>query len=430
MRDNGGSFRAHAEPEPGAPFHFSLGEPPPRRPPDLAIGAEYHADHSPMPSNDMQDTAEKSPPLAALRPIDILIVEDSPDDLDLLLLALRRAGYAPNHRRVQDAEGMARALREHAWAVVLSDYTLPDYSGLLALHQVHEFDPDMPFIIVSGNIGEDVAVAAMKAGAHDYLIKGNYARLGAAIAREVKEAAIRRARRKGERELREARLRLQSLSNRMLLIQEAERRHIARELHDEIGQSLTAMKLNLDALQRRLAGHAALPLAVEATAIAEGLLDQVRKLSLDLRPPQLDDLGLAAALSWLVKRHGRAEGPSIVLDTPELPSRLDAQIETACFRVAQEALTNALRHAGARIIRIALRQGDGQFELQVRDDGCGFDMAAVQNLALQGGSLGLIGMNERVLLAGGTLHIDAHPGAGTTVGAVFPSSRRPAETDF
>lgn len=377
----------------------------------------------------MQDTTEQAPPLTALRPIDILIVEDSPDDLDLLLLALRRAGYAPNHRRVYDAEGMARALRERAWAVVLSDYTLPDYSGLLALHQVHAFDPDMPFIIISGNIGEDVAVAAMKAGAHDYLIKGNYARLGAAIEREVKETAIRRARRKGERELQEARLRLQSLSNRMLHIQEAERRHIARELHDEIGQSLTAMKLNLDTLQRRLAGHAALPLAVEVTDIAEGLLEQVRKLSLDLRPPQLDDLGLAAALSWLVKRHGRPEGPAIVLDTPEHPSRLDAQIETACFRVAQEALTNALRHAGAGEIRIALRHGDGRFELQVRDDGCGFDLAAAQNRALQGGSLGLIGMNERALLAGGELHIDARPGAGTTVGATFAQPASPSSGD-
>lgn len=379
----------------------------------------------------MQHATEQAPPAAAPRPIDVLIVEDSPDDLALLLLILRRAGYAPNHRRVQDEAGMAHALSERAWDIVLSDYTLPDYSGLLALEQVRAFDPDLPFIVVSGNIGEDVAVAAMKAGAHDYLIKGNYARLGAAIAREVKEAESRRARRKSERELHEARLRLQSLANRMLHIQEEERRHIARELHDEIGQSLTAMKLHLDALQRRLQGHAALPLAVNITDIAEGLLDQVRQLSLDLRPPQLDDLGLAAALHWLVKRHGRPEGPVIVLDTPEHPSRHDALIETACFRVAQEALTNALRHAGAEEIRIELRHDAERFELRVRDDGRGFDLAAAQNRALQGGSLGLIGMNERVLLAGGALRIDAQSGAGTTIIASFPqSARRIRETDF
>ena len=231
----------------------------------------------------MHYSADQAPPLTTPRPIDVLIVEDSADDFALLLMALRRAGYEPRHRRVQDAEGLARALGERRWDIVLSDYTLPDFSGLLALEQVRAFDADLPFIVVSGNIGEDVAVAAMKAGAHDYLIKGHLARLGAAIEREVREAEVRRDRRKGEQELREARLRLQALSNRMLQVQEAECRHIARELHDEIGQSLTAIKLNLDALQRRLKDHAALPLATDITAIAELLLEQVRRMSLDLR---------------------------------------------------------------------------------------------------------------------------------------------------
>ena len=332
---------------------------------------------------------------------------------------------------MRTAAETAQALYDRPWDIVLSDYTLPDYSGLMALHQVHAFDPDMPFIIVSGNIGEDVAVAAMKAGAHDYLIKGNFARLGAAIEREVKEAEVRRARRRGEQELREARLRLQALSNRMLQVQEAERRHIARELHDEIGQSLTAMKLNLDALQRRLVDHIALPLAVEVTDIAERLLDQVRKLSLDLRPPQLDDLGLAAALNWLVKRHSRPEGPAIVLDTPASLPRFDPLIETASFRVAQEALTNALRHARAAEIRIELGLSRIALELIVRDDGIGFDLPAAQDHALRGGSLGLVGMNERAVLAGGTLHISARPYDGTQSASPFRNPlRRLPETDF
>lgn len=368
----------------------------------------------------MQDTAADHAPSLALRPLGILIVEDSPDDLTLLLLALRRAGYAPDYRCVRSAAETEQALHDRPWDIVLSDYTLPDFSGLLALRQVQAFDPDMPFIIISGNIGEDVAVAAMKAGAHDYLIKGNFARLGAAIEREVREAGVRRARRKGEQELHQARLRLQALSNRMLQVQEAERRHIARELHDEIGQSLTAMKLNLDALQRRLLDHDALPLAIEVTDIAELLLDQVRKLSLDLRPPQLDDLGLAAALNWLVKRHDRPEGPAIVLDRPESLPRFDPLIETAGFRVAQEALTNALRHAKAAEVRIGLSASRAHFEVSVRDDGMGFDMAVAQEHALHGGSLGLIGMNERAMLAGGTLHIETRPGEGTAVTARFP----------
>lgn len=364
-----------------------------------------------------------NPPTAKLQqPLRVLIVEDDHDDLLLLLRALRRAGYAPDYVRVQTAAELAQALRGDDWDIVLSDYTLPEYSGLMALRQVREFDADMPFIIVSGNIGEDVAVAAMKAGAHDYLIKGNLARLGAAIDREIREAAMRRARNRDERELQEARMRLQALSNSMLQVQESERRHIARELHDEIGQSLTALKLNLEALQRRLHGHAALPQAINAAALAGQLLDQVRALSLDLRPPQLDDLGLAAALHWLVGRHELEDGPALALKTPEALPRFDALVETACFRIAQEAVTNALRHARPAEIRIALDFDASRLRLSVRDDGLGFDPAEARLRALQGGSLGLIGMDERCQLAGGRLDIVSRSGDGTEIIATFPPS--------
>lgn len=350
---------------------------------------------------------------AAAKPLRVIIVEDTPDDIFLLLLALRRAGYAPDHVHVQTAQELDEALRAGAWDVVLADYTLPDFSGLLALAQVGAHDPDMPFIIVSGNIGEDVAVATMKAGAHDYLIKGNLTRLGAAVERELREAGMRRARRRDELALRHARLRLQALSNRMLEMQEAERRHIARELHDEIGQSLTAIKLSLEALARRGADAASRRLADEIAGVAGAVLDQVRRLSLDLRPPQLDDLGLSAALHWLVKRHAREGGPVIVLEAPEDLPRLGAQAETACFRVAQEALTNALRHAGATQVRIALAADDGLFCLDVSDDGRGFDVEAARERALQGASLGLVSMSERVALAGGEIRLASREGDGT-----------------
>ena len=368
----------------------------------------------------MADAAHNPQPAAqAPKPLRVLIVEDTPDDLALLLIALRRAGYAPDFVRVQTAEELGQALRTRLWDLVLSDYTLPDFSGLLALHQVRDYDPDMPFIIVSGNIGEDTAVAAMKAGAHDYLIKGNLTRLGAAIERELREADMRRTRRRGEQELREAKLRLQALSNRMLEVQEAERRHIARELHDEIGQSLTAIKLNLEALQHRVGDDTARRLVAEITGVAGQVLDQVRQLSLDLRPPQLDDLGLSAALHWLVQRHSRTEGPRIRLSTPDNLPRLDAQAETACFRVVQEALTNVLRHAGAEEVHIELTADRDHFRLAVRDNGRGFDLAGAQARALQGGSLGLVGMDERVALAGGTLEIHSRAGQGTEVAVFF-----------
>lgn len=362
--------------------------------------------------------AAKYPPAGV--PLRAIIVEDTPDDITLLLLALRRAGFAPDHVHVQTAAELDAALRGGAWDVVLSDYTLPDFSGLLALAQVGVHDPDLPFIVISGNIGEDVAVAAMKAGAHDYLIKGNLTRLGAAIERELREAVMRRARRRDEEALRHARLRLQALSNRMLEMQEAERRHIARELHDEIGQSLTAIKLNLEALALRSTDQAARRLADEIAGVAGEVLEQVRKLSLDLRPPQLDDLGLSAALHWLVKRHARDGAPAILLQAPEDLPRLDMQAETACFRVAQEALTNTLRHAGATQVRIELKAEEDMFCLDVSDDGRGFDVAAARGRALQGASLGLVGMEERIALAGGEMDIVSHAGRGTCLSVRLP----------
>lgn len=373
--------------------------------------------HSEPTSKVMTKTA---PPPAVGKPLRAIIVEDTPDDLFLLLLALRRAGFAPEHVHVQTAAELDVALRTGLWDVVLSDYTLPDFSGLMALAQVGAYDQDMPFIIVSGNIGEDVAVAAMKAGAHDYLIKGNLTRLGAAVERELREAEMRRARRHDEEALRHARQRLQALSNRMLEMQEAERRHIARELHDEIGQSLTAIKLSLEALALRSADETARRLAEEIAGVAGEVLDQVRRLSLDLRPPQLDDLGLRAALHWLVKRHTREPGLAIELEAPEDLPRLGAEVETACFRIAQEALTNVLRHAGATRVRIALEADNDLFSLVVDDDGRGFDVTAAQAKALQGISLGLVGMNERATLVGGEIHLASREGEGTRLCVRFP----------
>jgi sigma-B regulation protein RsbU (phosphoserine phosphatase) len=136
------------------------------------------------------------------KPLHILIVEDYEEDSLLLLRELRRAGYDPAHERVETPEAMRSALANREWDIVISDYVLPKFSGLDALTVLKDSGIDLPFIIVSGNIGEDIAVEAMKAGAHDYIIKGNLSRLVPAVERELREAGMRRARRKAEEELR------------------------------------------------------------------------------------------------------------------------------------------------------------------------------------------------------------------------------------
>jgi signal transduction histidine kinase len=145
----------------------------------------------------------------------------------------------------------------------------------------------------------------------------------------------------------------------------------------------------------------------------------VRRLSLDLRPSMLDDLGLVPALRWLAERSSRDTGIETRVAV-EREERYSAPIETVCFRVAQEALTNVARHAEATSVRVELRRDDGRLRLEVRDDGCGFDAEAALAAARAGASLGLAGMRERVALVGGELRIAARPGAGCAIVATIP----------
>ena len=227
-------------------------------------------------------------------------------------------------------------------------------------------------------------------------------------------------------QVRAGRERAQLLSQQLMEAQEVERRHLARELHDEIGQALTAVKLNLQGVQRAAGDASALPRLDESLAIVDRALQQVRNLSLDLRPSLLDDLGLVAALRWYVDRVAQRAGfaAEFAADPPGI--RAPANLETACFRVAQEALTNVVRHAKARRVRVELREGDGELHLRIRDDGAGFEVAAARQRAVRGGSLGLLGMQERVLLIRGRIDIQSAPGQGTEIRASLPLAPQPA----
>jgi len=152
----------------------------------------------------------------------------------------------------------------------------------------------------------------------------------------------------------------------------------------------------------------------------ERVLRQVHDISLDLRPSILDDLGLEPALRWYTERQAALVELKVKFHADRLEQRLDSVIETECFRVAQEALTNVVRHAQAKAVTVELHKEDGQLHLRVRDDGVGFDVAPVREQAVHGASLGLLSMEERALLAGGGLEFKSNPGQGTEVHAWFP----------
>jgi GAF domain-containing protein/anti-sigma regulatory factor (Ser/Thr protein kinase) len=216
---------------------------------------------------------------------------------------------------------------------------------------------------------------------------------------------------------------LQGLSSRLIDAQEQERKRIAQELHDEMGQALTAMSINLSAIDKQL-GAALDPETAQRLAETDSLitrtLEQMRELALDLRPSMLDDLGLLPALRWYVKRYENRTGILVGLEAVGLELRLPEQIETVIYRMVQEALTNVARHARANRVDIRLQRRDSIVQAFIEDDGSGFDPAEVADREAQERGVGLVGMRERIAAVGGSLEIKSHPGKGTRLAIELP----------
>ncbi len=221
-------------------------------------------------------------------------------------------------------------------------------------------------------------------------------------------------------ELNSANYSLQKLSSRLMQVQEEERSRLARDLHDEVGQLLTALKIDLQGLQHGEAGRALSGPLTGSLELVDRLLTQVRTLALDLRPSLLDDLGLVPALRWYANRQAERNGWILHLSVQGITERIPVPIELACFRVVQEALTNVAKYARAKTIALTLHRQNQDVMLSIQDDGIGFDVPSARQRARGGESLGLLGMEERVRLAGGVLEISSAPGQGARIELCFP----------
>ena len=221
------------------------------------------------------------------------------------------------------------------------------------------------------------------------------------------------------RVLKDSMRQVRALSERVMKIQQQERDHIARDLYDELGQTLTALKVNLQMLEPHCSSGEAEFYLTEALVIVSRALRQVRGMMLDLRPAGINDFGLAVALENTLTKMATSAGWQAHFDASLLPSRQPAELEMACFRVAQEALTNALRHASAKSVWVQLELHGDELHLIVRDDGAGFDA----DTCLQGNSgFGILGMQERVRQLGGRLLIESGTG-GSQIHATFKAEQ-------
>lgn len=340
--------------------------------------------------------------------IQVLVVEDSEADYVLLEDTLRRQGIAARCERVETAEQMRSALSHQPWDLVISDHQLPAFSSLAALETLRETEPFMPFMIVSGTIGEDMAVAAMQAGADDYLIKGRLARLGAAIRRALDASATRRERDAAQRQLADSQQQLRALSAHLQDSIEAERRSIAREIHDDVGSALTGLKFDLEWFTRQ-GNEKVTERSRQAALTLTQAQEACQRIMRNLRPPVLE-AGLLPALQWLASQFRQRHAIALELRSNVDPIAVSDEVALVVFRTVQEALTNIGKHSGAGRAKIDLVQGSAGLSVEVTDDGRGLSPTD----RAKSGSFGLRGLAERAVAVDGWLDIEGGQ-RGTTL---------------
>lgn len=224
--------------------------------------------------------------------------------------------------------------------------------------------------------------------------------------------------------LREQNARRGELLNRLITAQEDERQRVARELHDDLGQGLSGLALQVQLTQRLIEAEPerAMRQLQDVRGLITDTTDRMYDLILALRPSALDDLGLAAALRAHVERCSNGSGVEFQIDAQQLPGRLPPDLEITLYRIFQESISNVVRHSHATQATITLARKDGSFEGHIRDDGVGFDLQSIQLNGDQPRGLGLMGMHERVHQWGGSLEIHSRPGAGTSIIVHIPIS--------
>jgi signal transduction histidine kinase len=346
---------------------------------------------------------------------------------------------APQIELTGDATPAAfeRLLAGHAEAeAVLIGPTPGEASSLDTLRRLRSHRAKLPAVVLAARGDGETAVAAFKLGAQDYILqKPDYlADLVFSLNNILRRAETERSNEQLTRELEalnrslEAQVRtrtseLQALSLRLLRVQEDERRTIARELHDHLGQLLTGLRFQLEAAHR-VAGPELQATLKESLGSSDEILRYLREMTQQLRPRVLDDLGLAPALEWHFNLFQRQTGITVVFEASLPPQRLPGDLETAIFRVVQEALTNVARHAGTEAANVTLATDGNKLLVEITDRGRGFDVEAVQ---ARRDSLGLTGLCERVVLAGGRTEIFSRVGQGTRIHAEFPLTPLPGD---
>jgi signal transduction histidine kinase len=342
------------------------------------------------------------------RSLRLLHLEDSEADHDLAMAHLRRAGVRFEVQRVETADEF-RAAMGGPWDAILSDYNLPGFTGIDALAMVRDAGLALPFILVSGAIGEDTAVEAMRNGASDYLLKQNLARLGPALERAIEAGEVRRAREAADAQLARSREQLSALAQHLQSSVEQERSAIAREIHDDVGGSLTALKFDLAWIERRVPDAQVQQRVRSALETVTHAIEASQRILHNLMPAILEQ-GLVAALQWMCASFEKRTGIATTFRASQEAPALPAGVPLVAYRTAQEALTNVSKHAQASRVTVDLSLAHGVLSLEISDDGRGL---SPEDLA-KARSFGIRGLHERARTVGGWVDLSS-TASGTTL---------------
>ena len=347
--------------------------------------------------------------------INILLLEDDPRDAELVEQALRRGNLGCKVEHVDNKRAFIHHIERRVPDVIRSVFSLPSLDGYTALAIAQKKCPAVPLIFVTGTLGEEVAIETLKLGATDYVLKHRLSRLVPSVQRALREARERTGRRLAQEQLRRSHKQLRTLSVHLQHVREEEQIRIAREVHDELGQSLTGLKLQLIWLESRLPKQAKL-LHNKTRSMAAHIdetIRAIRRIATELRPGVLDTAGLPAALEWQANQFQTQTGIVCEVKVEVKETLWGQDLNTAFFRIFQEALTNVIRHARATKVEVRLAESDGHVVLEVKDNGRGISRAEIHNTK----SIGLLGIRERAALLGGTVRIEGERGRGTTLTA-------------
>lgn len=348
-------------------------------------------------------------------PLRILHLEDSLEDHLLVARAFAHASDPIVLQHVERLGDFQTTLTHTAFDLVLADYRLAGFTAIDAWQWMQGQQIRLPFVLLSGAIGESAAVQAIQAGISDYLPKSELGKLRHVIQRALEMHAILRAKELADAELAQSEKRLAEFANHLQATIEQERSAIAREIHDDIGGSLAAIRFDLAWLQRHTTDAQVLAHVQAATQMLQHAVTASQRIMMNLRPAILDH-GLAAAVQWLGESFASRTGIETVVSVELSPNPIAKAVELTVFRTAQESLTNVTKHARCNRVHINLTSDCDFVTLEVGDNGQGLDKDAVG----QTGGFGLKGLLERVKTVDGWIDISATPGAGTTITLTAP----------